>query len=139
MLLITVNGFYTNLVAELEDVPSRAGAKVHRRLDLAERLERLTLVDSCAHAAAREAYWQSVVEEKSLEQILRLHQLQAARKTFTDIRSDVSYIGHEAYVTAETEAYTQVTRMASDTTVQFCRGLLSTEIGLYTPPLTEGC
>ena len=139
MLPITVNGFYTNLVAELEDVPSRAGAEVHRRLDLAERLERPTLADPRAIAAAREAYWQSVVEEKSLEQILRLHQLQAARKTFTDIRSDVSYIGHEAYVTAETEAYTQVTRMASDTTVQFCRGLLSTEIGLYTPPLTEGC
>jgi len=139
MLLITVNGFYTNLVAELEDVPSRAGAEVHRRLDLAERLERLTLVDSRALAAAREAYWQSVVAEKFLEQILQLHQLQAIRSTFTDIRSDVSYIGHEAYVTAETEAYTQVTRMASDTTVQFCRGLLSTEIGLYTPPLTEGC
>ena len=139
MLPTTVNGFYTNLVAELKDVPSRAGAEVHRRLDLAERLERLTLVDSRAHAAAREAYWQSVVAEKFLEQILQLHQLQAIRSTFTDIRNDVSYIGHEAYVTAETEAYTQVTRMASDTTVQFCRGLLSTEIGLYTPPLTEGC
>ena len=98
MLPITVNGFYTNLVAELEDVPSRAGAEVHRRLDLAERLERLTLVDSCAHAAAREAYWQSVVAEKFLEQILQLHQLQAARSTFTDIRSDVSYIGHALQV-----------------------------------------
>ena len=94
MLPTTVNGFYTNLVAELKDVPSRAGAEVHRRLDLAERLERLTLVDSRAHAAAREAYWQSVVAEKFLEQILQLHQLQAARSTFTDIRSDVSYIGH---------------------------------------------
>ena len=139
MLPATVNRLYSFLVIELKDALLRAEAEAHRRLDLVERLKRQTLVDSHALADAREAYWQSVVEEKSLEQILRLHQLQAARKTFTDIRSDVSYIGHEAYVTAETEAYTQVIRMASDTTVQFCRGLLSTEIGLYTPPLTEGC
>ena len=94
MLPTTVNGLYTNLVAELKDASSRAGAEVHRRLDLAERLERPTLADPRALAAAREAYWQSVVAEKFLEQILQLHQLQAARSTFTDIRSDVSSIGY---------------------------------------------